>query len=144
MLSENNKPWVVIDTNVYISALNFGGKPAEVLFLMAGDEIKVFISSFILKEIKKILFNKFGWEKNYIRKALEFVSKKSVFVKPQKKFAIIKAKKDDNKILDCAHAAGARFIISGDTKHLLVLREFKGIRILSSAQFLLVIGRKDI
>jgi predicted nucleic acid-binding protein len=39
-------------------------------------------------------------------------------------------------ILECALAAEADFIVSGDKKHLLVLRRFRGIPIVSPAEFL--------
>ncbi|GAI73170.1 unnamed protein product, partial [marine sediment metagenome] len=61
---ENKKPKVVIDTNVFISGLNFTGKPHEILELFINNEIEVFISSFILHEIEKILRKKFEWDKD--------------------------------------------------------------------------------
>jgi predicted nucleic acid-binding protein len=39
-------------------------------------------------------------------------------------------------ILECAQAAGADYIVSGDKKHLLALREFRGIPIVGPADFL--------
>jgi len=60
---ENEKPKVLIDTNVFISGLNFTGKPHEILELFINNEIEVFVSSFILQEIEKILRKKFEWGK---------------------------------------------------------------------------------
>jgi predicted nucleic acid-binding protein len=39
-------------------------------------------------------------------------------------------------VLECALAAEADYIVSGDKKHLLALREFRGISIVSPAEFL--------
>jgi predicted nucleic acid-binding protein len=43
---------------------------------------------------------------------------------------------DDEMILECALAAEADFIVSGDKKHLLALRQFRGIPIVSPAELL--------
>jgi predicted nucleic acid-binding protein len=43
---------------------------------------------------------------------------------------------DDEMILECAQAAEASYIVSGDKKHLLALREFQGIPIVSPSDFL--------
>ena len=42
----------------------------------------------------------------------------------------------DEMVLECALAAEADYIVSGDKKHLLALREFRGIRIVSPSDFL--------
>ncbi|MBM4308863.1 MAG: putative toxin-antitoxin system toxin component, PIN family [Deltaproteobacteria bacterium] len=55
MLIESKRPRVVIDTNVFVSGLNFAGKPDEVLELLIRGEIDVIISPFILSEIERIL-----------------------------------------------------------------------------------------
>ncbi len=44
---------------------------------------------------------------------------------------------DDEMILECALAAEASYIVSGDKKHLLALREFQEIPIVNPADFLL-------
>ena len=66
MSTESKKLKVVIDTNVFISGLNFAGTPSKVLELFINDEIKVYISSFILREIERILREKFNWEEERI------------------------------------------------------------------------------
>lgn len=51
---------VVADTNVYISAFNFGGPPLEILILAIRTEIALFVSPSILKEIEGVLLRRFG------------------------------------------------------------------------------------
>ncbi len=51
MAAGSRKLRVVIDTNVFISGLNFGGKPGEVLDLLIKEEMNVFVSPFILSEL---------------------------------------------------------------------------------------------
>ena len=43
---------------------------------------------------------------------------------------------DDEMVLECALAAEADFLVSGDKKHLLKLREFEGTKIVSCAELL--------
>jgi putative PIN family toxin of toxin-antitoxin system len=133
---ENKKPKVVIDTNVFISGLNFTGKPHEILELFINNEIEVFISSFILYEIEKILRKKFEWDREQVERVLNRIKGKALQVKPKTKISVVKGKEDDNRILECAVEAGAQYIISGDKRHLLPLKEYQGIKILSPSDFL--------
>lgn len=64
-----------------------------------------------------------------------FAISASLIALPQIRFSEIKDDPEDNKFLDAAVAGKADYIISGD-KHLLNLRKFKGIRIVSPAEFL--------
>jgi len=136
MLIENKKPKVVIDTNVFISGLIFTGKPSEVLELFIKGEIEVYISPFILKELEGILRKKFEWNEKQLQKILDKIKKKAVIVQPETKISIIKAKKDDNRILECGVDGRVQYIISGDKRHILPLKNFRGIKILSPSEFL--------
>ena len=60
-------------------------------------------------------------------------------VDPQERVHIILADDSDNRILECAVAAGAEFIVTGDA-HLLDLHSFREVRILSPRQFIDTIG----
>ena len=136
MLIENKKPKVVIDTNVFISGLIFTGKPSEVLELFIKGEIEVYISPFILKELEGILRKKFEWNEKQLQKILDKIKKKAVIVQPETKISIIKAKKDDNRILECGVDGRVQYIISRDKRHILPLKNFRGIKILSPSEFL--------
>lgn len=142
MSTGNKKPKVVIDTNIFISGLNFTGKPSEILELFVNDEIEVCISPFILKEIDKILREKFEWNEEQIERVLDRIKKKVIQVQPKIKISAIKEKEDDNRILECAVESKAQYIITGDTKHLQPLKEYQEIKILSPAQFLKIIPQK--
>lgn len=136
MPTESKELRVVIDTNVFISGLNFAGKPSEVLQLFWKGEIRVFISSFILKEIEKILREKFDWSEEQIQRILTRIKAKVVEVDPKIKLSVIKEKDEDNRILECAIEGKTQYLISGDERHLLPLKEYQGIKILSPSEFL--------
>jgi putative PIN family toxin of toxin-antitoxin system len=136
---KTKKPKVVIDTNVFVSGLNFKGKPREILDLIWKEEIKVCISAFILRELEKVLEKVFGWDKERIGSTVGRIKDKTIEVQPKVKISVIKEKNDDNRILECAVQGKAQYIVSGDKHHLLPLSEYQGINILSPAEFLEII-----
>ncbi len=136
---KTKKPKVVIDTNVFVSGLNFRGKPRKILDLIWKEEIKVCISLFILRELEKVLEEVFGWDKERIGSTVERIRDKTIKVQPKVKISVINEKNDDNRILECAVEGKTQYIVSGDKHHLLPLREYQGINILSPAKFLEII-----
>jgi predicted nucleic acid-binding protein len=66
----------------------------------------------------------------------EVLTESAELVFPVERASGATADPDDEMILECALAAEADFIVSGDKKHLLMLREFQGIPIVSPAEFL--------
>jgi len=59
-------------------------------------------------------------------------------VRPKEKVSVVKKDPTDNKFLECALAANADYIMSGD-KHLLELREFRNIKIIRTWEILKLI-----
>ncbi len=126
---------VVFDTNVYISALITSGKQAEKAWLLAVEgQWEVYTSVAILTETAGKLRGKFGWEDEWIRKALRHIARIAKVIKPTIRLEILKDD-PDNRILECAIYAGAEVIVTGD-RHLLALSSFEGIPILTLAEFL--------
>ncbi len=142
MAAGSRKLRVVIDTNVFISGLNFGGKPGEVLDLLIKEEMEVLVSPFILSELGSILREKFGWADEQVTRVLSLIEAKAIEVQPEQRISVIKEKDADNRILECAVAGEADYIISGDKRHILPLKKYSGIRILSPDAFLRVWGTK--
>jgi putative PIN family toxin of toxin-antitoxin system len=137
MLEEGKfRPKIVIDTNVYVSGLNFKGKPRDILDMIWKKEIEVYISLFILKELEDTLEKDFGWDKEAIKDVIERIKVKTNQVQTSTRISVIRGKDEDNRILECAITAKAQYIVSGDKKHLLSLGEYQGIKIISPADFL--------
>jgi uncharacterized protein len=129
---------VVIDTNIYLSGLLFSDSfPDRVLKLAKSSKIQVFTSPFILSEIKKNLINKFDFSEASAEPMILEILKFTKAIAPQNKISIIKEKESDNRILECAVAARADFLITGDKKHILKLKEFRGIKIVSAKEFIM-------
>lgn len=127
---------VVADTNVYVSAIVFGGTCESILALGRAGVIDLFVSPAIQRELTSVLGNTFGWRKPRIREALEEINTLAVLVRPSITLSDILRHQQDHRILECAVEARADFLVTGDKKHLQPLETFQGIRIVSPRQFL--------
>ncbi|MEC4681797.1 MAG: putative toxin-antitoxin system toxin component, PIN family [Nitrososphaerales archaeon] len=129
---------VVLDTNVIVSALHFPqSRLAKILASMQAGRINLAVSPFILDEVEGVLVKKFGWIRDRAQEAIELIrSMAVVVVDPKESISVVKGSGTDNRILECALEAKANFLITGDKEHLLPLRNFLGIRIVSPAEFL--------
>jgi len=126
---------VTADTNIYISALNFGGPPAEILRLAAEGDIRLSISSEIIGEVIETLRRKFLWPDGRIEDLRRTLGEIAELVVPTVRIDLVDDDPDDNRILECAHAARADFIVTGD-KDLLRIGTYDSTPILTVAEFL--------
>ncbi len=127
----------VFDTNVYISAIAFGGIPEELLYLARGPrrQFQLFASHDIIKEIIRVLISeKFDFTQEEIADVIASIEDFADIIEPGIKLSVIKHK-PDNRILECAVKAKADYIVSGD-KHLRALKEYEGTRSITPAQLL--------
>jgi len=129
------KPTVVLDTNVYLSGIIFGGNSRHILDLVVEKKILAAISPAILLEISQKLEKKFKWNKNQILLTIRTIAKSAKLVTPSQKVSVVKEDKSDNKIIEAAIESKANYIISGD-RHLLKIKKYQQIKIVSPAEFL--------
>lgn len=136
------KPRLVVDTNVYVSALlNGDGNPAR-LIAYAGRNADLIFSDETMGELREVLGRpKFRayLSTNVVGNFMKWAELKAAIVYPRKHHAISRDEKD-NKFIDAAVEGRADFIVSGDKRHLLSLEEFEGIPIVSVNAFLDGIG----
>jgi uncharacterized protein len=128
---------VVIDTNVIISALLFGGIPGELISLWKSERIKPLASKEIIDEYIKVLtYPKFELSESHIKYILynEILPYFDI-VQIKDRPAAIKVDPTDDKFIHCAKTGKAGIIISGD-QHLLKLKTYQKIKILTPAEFL--------
>ncbi|MEN8255937.1 MAG: putative toxin-antitoxin system toxin component, PIN family, partial [Verrucomicrobiota bacterium] len=124
------------DTNVLVSAMLSNGTPRKLLRLIACGKVENAVSPEILVEAKNVLVRpKFGLAPEQVTQAIDVFSEISLLVAPVQRVNVVKHDPDDNRILEAADAAMAKYIVSGD-KHLLSLGEWKNIEILSPADFM--------
>ncbi len=128
---------VVFDTNVWISISM--RKILKDEFYRAKEDLTVYTSQDIALEASRVL--KYPRIAEVLRKAdicekdvLQVIADNSKLVDPEAKLHIVTEDEEDNKILECALAAKAEFIVSGD-RHLLALGKFRNTRILKPREF---------
>jgi len=104
------------------------------------EKVELYSSEEILKELAKVLtypkIEKILKESGLSKKmVVELVSQKLKFIRPKTKIDLIKEDISDNKFLECALEANAKYIVSAD-RHLLKLKKFKNIEIITARKFL--------
>jgi len=126
----------VIDSNIFISGIIFGGNPRKIIDIVTEGKIQLYISSDILREIKEVLErDKFGFSQNITQQIIFEIESLSEFVSPKSKHSIVNRDPDDNIIIDCAMEAKVDYIITDDYD-LLSLKEYKNIRIINASDFM--------
>ncbi|OGC22798.1 putative toxin-antitoxin system toxin component, PIN family [candidate division WOR-1 bacterium RIFOXYB2_FULL_42_35] len=136
MSSEKNKLRVVLDTNIYISALLFGGLPAELVELARDKKLQLLTSSAILLELARILQTKFKFKRTMVLNVVAEIKRLAEIVNPEIKIDIIKSDPADNKIIECAVIGRADYIVTGDKKHLRPLNHYQNIIIRLPREFI--------
>ena len=126
---------VCLDTNIFVSAFVFSGKPAKVFDLAVDKKIITVTSPAIIAEVNKVLDQKFKWNEYDIKKQLKVIGQVCEFITPRKRIKVLKYL-PDNRILECALEGEADYIVTGDKKHLLSLKKFKNIPIITPGEFL--------
>src|SRR3989344_2981588 len=128
---------VVLDTNIFVSALVFVGKPEKVYRLVLKRKIITYISLPIITEIIEVLTKKFNFNQIKLQQIERKIKKFFIVVNPSKVIDKVRDP-DDNRVLEAAVEGNCDFIITGD-KDLLDLGKFKKIKILTAEEFLLAI-----
>lgn len=125
---------VVIDTNILISAMGFGGKPREILLQALEKKIQVIISPILLAEFFEVINKKFPKLDSKLFVVEKKIKKSFIVVQPKISLSISRDE-DDNRVIEAALEGNCDFIITGD-KDLLDLGKYKRIKIVTSEEFL--------
>ncbi len=131
---------VTADSNIYISALNFGGIPDKILDLARDGWIELAVSGAILDEVVRVLQDKFGWSQDAVGMARIQICGFAELVTPDRAIEVVKDDPTDNRILECAAMGGSAFLVTGD-RHLLKLGRFEGTLIVAPSVFLEIMAK---
>ncbi len=130
------KKKIVLDTNMFISALGWQGKPKQLLEKCIDGEFELIISSNQLDELMRVMdYPKFAFTEEQKLTLLGIITAISTVVHISNTLHIIKEDPDDNIILETAIGGDAEYIITGDP-HLLQLKKFSKVNIMTGAEFL--------
>jgi uncharacterized protein len=130
----------VMDTNVFVSGIFWKGNfCSQIIDKWKNKEIELVSSVDILDELVKTLRDfKIQMSDEMIEDWRNLLIENSIIVEPTIKLDVIKDDPDDNKFLEAGVTGKVDFIISQD-KHLLKLKEYEGIKILTPEDVLLTL-----
>jgi len=136
---------VVIDTNVLISGIiQQSGFPFKVVKLWEDEVIVLITSVATIEEAERVLNypkirKRYALTSDDIQRTVANLLKYSVLIQDPTIPNVIEQDPDDNKILATAIAGKADYIISGDM-HLLTLKNYRGIEIVTPKRFYEITG----
>ncbi len=129
---------VVLDVNILVSSLIGKGKPRELWLKAVSGEFQLVLSRRIVEEFVQVIsrpkFQRHLGERDVLD-FLEALSTRAKIVRTRSRLRIIREDPEDNSILAATYDGRADYIVSGD-RHLLGLREFEGIRIVTVERIL--------
>lgn len=136
---------VVLDTNVLVSGTFWTGYSFQILKKIDLKEITLILSKELIDEYNETInsdeiIEKIENKNLIISETIQKVIEEATIVGPKEKFNVVKEDPDDNKIIECAVEGCVDYIISQDN-HLLKLKEFKGIKIITPEEFLELTGK---
>jgi len=131
---------VVLDTNVLISALlQPQGPPAQVLLAtIAGPAARMCVSGDVYAEYEEVIRRpRFKRTESEITETLRAIRELGIWVKPSQTVRAC-ADPDDDVFLECAQAARAHYLVTGNVKHFPA--QWADTRIVTPHQFLEVVA----
>ena len=133
------KPRVVLDTNVLLSAILFGKSTGEIIKMWHEGIFDLLFSPETLAELIGKLKYKFGLPQDLVEEWQDIFTKKGVHVLPEYKTEVCRDP-EDNKFIDVALKGKAAYLVTGD-KDLLVLKKYKELKILNPKEFLKLVKK---
>lgn len=126
---------VVLDTNILISACwKPGGNESQVLALALANRLTVCVSKTLETEYRDVARRKkFAQHRESLEAAIEALLAVAHEVQPSQTCAAC-SDPDDNQLLDCALAAQARFVVTGNLRHFPA--EWQGIQVINARRLL--------
>jgi uncharacterized protein len=126
---------VVLDTNIFFSSV-LGGTLKTILDFWKAERFTLVVSDAMAQEYLEVIRRpKFKIQWDEVVSVTDYLLQLAEFVTPTEQIVVIVADPTDNKFLEAAIAGKVDFIVSGD-KHLLDLKEFRSIPILTGHDFL--------
>lgn len=134
------RPIVVFDTNVLFSHTSWRGNPFQCVELARAGAVEGVTCLEILNELTDKLQVKLSFTPAEALDALVDLLTFLRVVPIKRLLKAVPADPDDDKVLECAVAASATHVVTGDRRHLLPMRQYQGILIVSPAEFLAIVA----
>ena len=125
----------VLDTNVFISGIFWKGSSNKVITDWKEEKFILVTSLETIAEIIKILKDfKIKLSDELIKEWVDLIVRNSMIVEPKEKIEAVKDDPKDNIFIETAVAGNVDYLVSQDN-HLLKLKEFRGIKIITPEEF---------
>jgi len=134
MNTDTKKVSVVLDTNILISSIGFGGKPRKILNLALERKLQVISSPLLLAELDDVISKKFPLLAENVKKIHKHLNKRFKIVNPKKSLHIVRDE-PDNRVLEAALQGKCQYIVTGD-RDLLDIGTYEKIKIVTPNDFL--------
>jgi len=130
---------LVLDTNVVVSAaLSSSGPPFRIIELANQQLVQLWISAATFVEYEEVLSRpKIGVPPGRAKILLAELMRTSEFITPAKTVSI-SSDPDDNMFLECAEAAKAHYLVTGNIRHF--PERWKYTKIVTPRQFVDLLG----
>ncbi len=135
---------IVLDTNVIVSAVIWGGTPLRLLQAATAGDIDLYTSPALLIELREVLgrehlASRLAQQRSSVEQAIGHYGDLAISVSPLSTPRVVPGDADDDHVIAAALAAHANLVVSGD-KHLLSMGSYKGIGIGTAVQALATLG----
>jgi putative PIN family toxin of toxin-antitoxin system len=118
---------VVLDTNVLVSALGFGGPPLDALLRTFDDDVRLLASEETLDELERVMtYDRLPFTDADRTQYSAILRREADVVRPDEVVEVVRDS-DDDKFLEVALAGDADYVVSGD-RDLLALGSYRGDR----------------
>ena len=125
----------VLDTNIFISGIFWKGASNKVILNWKEGKFTLVTSLEAVSEIIKVLKDfKIRLSDEMIKEWIDLIIRNSIIVEPKEKIEAVKDDPKDSIFIETAVAGNVDYIISQDN-HLLKLKEFRGIKIVTPEEF---------
>ncbi|MGA7731223.1 MAG: putative toxin-antitoxin system toxin component, PIN family [Chloroflexia bacterium] len=136
----------VLDTNILVSRfLVPAGKSAQIVSHWENGAFELLVSQPIISECARVLHyprirRKYTYTEEEVEGFLTLLQSQAFMTKPDLSLNVVLDDTDDNRIVECALAGEADYIVTGDN-HLLSLQSYRGIQIITPATFLFLLSQ---
>lgn len=125
---------IVVDTNVLISGVFFGGFPRQILSSIVEKKLSAFATTEIIDEYEEIVQEMISRKQGHLNRDILSPLIRALEIVESVSNIQISRDPDDDKFINCAKDANALYIVSGD-KDLLVLQQYENIQIVTAKEF---------
>lgn len=132
---------IVLDTNIRIAAFLSRNYSREIVLLAHKKKLTLVTSKVLNAELSEVFSKKIQGNQMKVNHFLNRILAVSQVVMPTETLTIIERDPDDNRVLEAAVEGNCQYIVTGD-KDLLVLKNYKKIKILTAREFLDVFESK--